>query len=93
VQSFLQKRSVAELEEMCARASLPYSRIAKPWDLFEDAHLLASSGFHEVTLSDGSRAKVPALPMQFGADRLPLRHDLPSPGQHNAEILNPLRKT
>ncbi len=92
VQSFLQKRNVAELEEMCARAGLPYSRIAKPWDLFEDAHLLASGGFHEVTLSDGSRAKVPALPMQFGTDRLPLRHDLPSPGQHNAEILDPLRK-
>ena len=92
VQSFLKKRSVAELEEMCARAGLPYSRIAKPWDLFEDPHLLASGGFHEVTLSDGSRAKVPALPMQFGTDRLPLRHDLPSPGQHNAEILDPLRK-
>ena len=45
-----------------------------------------------MTLSDGSRAKVPALPMQFGTDRLPLRHDLPSPGQHNAEILGPLRK-
>ena len=92
VQSFLKKRNVAELEEMCARAGLPYSRIAKPWDLFEDAHLLASGGFHEVTLSDGSRAKVPALPMQFGTDRLPLRHDLPSPGQHNAEILDPLRR-
>jgi crotonobetainyl-CoA:carnitine CoA-transferase CaiB-like acyl-CoA transferase len=92
VQSFLKRRHVAELEEMCARAGLPYSRIAKPWDLFEDSHLLASGGFHDVTLSDGNRAKVPALPMQFGAERLPLRHDLPSPGQHNAEIFDPLRK-
>ncbi|MCA3356596.1 MAG: CoA transferase [Roseomonas sp.] len=92
VQSFLKQRRVAELEEMCARAGLPYSRIAKPWDLFEDSHLLASGGFHDVILSDGNRAKVPALPIQFGAERLPLRHDLPSPGQHNAELLDPLRK-
>jgi crotonobetainyl-CoA:carnitine CoA-transferase CaiB-like acyl-CoA transferase len=91
VQSLLITRRVAELEAMCARAGLPYSRIAKPWDLFEDAHLAASGGLHEVTLHDGRRIKVPALPMQFGAERLPLRHDLPSPGQHNAEILDPIR--
>jgi crotonobetainyl-CoA:carnitine CoA-transferase CaiB-like acyl-CoA transferase len=90
VQSMLKKRPVAELEEMCARAGLPYSRIARPWDLFADAHLAASGGFHEVTLSDGHKTKVPALPIQFGAERLPLRHDLPSPGQHNEEILGPL---
>jgi crotonobetainyl-CoA:carnitine CoA-transferase CaiB-like acyl-CoA transferase len=92
VQSMLIKRSVAALEEMCARAGLPYSRIAKPWDLFEDEHLAASGGFHQVTLSDGRKTKVPALPMQFGAERLPLRHDLPNPGQHNEEILGPFRE-
>jgi hypothetical protein len=92
VQSMLIKRSVAALEEMCARAGLPYSRIAKPWDLFEDGHLAASGGFHQVTLSDGRKTKVPALPVQFGAERLPLRHDLPSPGQHNEEILGPFRE-
>ena len=92
VQSMLIKCSVAALEEMCARARLPYSRIAKPWDLFEDGHLAASGGFHQVTLSDGRKTKVPALPMQFGAERLPLRHDLPSPGQHNEEILGPFRE-
>jgi len=91
VQSMLITRRVAALEEMCASAGLPYSRIAKPWDLFEDRHLLASGGMHEVTLTDGRRAKVPSLPMQFGTQRLPLRHDLPSPGQHNAEILDPIR--
>jgi crotonobetainyl-CoA:carnitine CoA-transferase CaiB-like acyl-CoA transferase len=91
VQSLLIRRNVAELEEMCARAGLPYSRIAKPWDLFDDAHLAASGGFHDVTLTDGRRTKVPALPLQFGQERLPLRHDLPSPGQHNEEILGPIR--
>lgn len=91
VQSLLIRRNVAELEEMCARAGLPYSRIAKPWDLFDDAHLAASGGFHDVTLTDGRRTKVPALPLQFGQERLPLRHDLATPGQHNEEILGPIR--
>jgi hypothetical protein len=30
---------------------------------------------------------IPALPMQFGADRLPLRLPLPKPGEHNEELL------
>jgi hypothetical protein len=30
---------------------------------------------------------VPALPIQFGAERLALRSPLPTPGQHNTEIL------
>lgn len=92
VQSLLKKHSVAALEEMCARAGLPYSRIAKPWDLFTDPHLLANHGLHNVTLPDGRPAAVPALPMQFGAERLPLRLDLATPGQHTAEILDPIRK-
>ncbi len=92
VQSLRKKHSVAALEEMCARAGLPYSRIAKPWDLFTDPHLLANPGLHSVTLPDGRPAAVPALPMQFGAERLPLRLDLATPGQHTAEILDPIRK-
>jgi hypothetical protein len=31
--------------------------------------------------------------MQFGDARLPLRHDLPRPGEHDAEVLGPLRDT
>ncbi len=34
--------------------------------------------------------RIPALPMQFGAERLALRTPLPIPGEHNEEILAPL---
>ena len=45
----------------------------------------------EKTLPDGRTASVPALPVQFGAERLGVRLDLPKPGEHDAEILGPLR--
>ena len=91
VQSLLAKHEVAALETMCEAAGLPFSRIARPWDLFEDPHLLANGSLLPVTLPDGRAASVPALPMQFGAERLGVRLDLPKPGEHDAEILGPLR--
>ena len=91
VQSLLIKHDIAALETMCERAGLPFSRIAKPWDLFEDPHLKASGGLLAVTLPDGRPATVPALPIQFGADRLGVRLDLPKIGEHDEEILGPLR--
>ena len=91
VQSLLVKHDIATIETMCERAGLPFSRIAKPWDLFEDRHLKASGGLLPVTLPDGRRATVPALPIQFGTERLGVRLDLPRIGEHDEEILGPLR--
>jgi crotonobetainyl-CoA:carnitine CoA-transferase CaiB-like acyl-CoA transferase len=93
VQTLIAQHDVAALEAMCERAGLPFSRIARPWDLFEDPHLKASGGLLPVTLPDGRIAAVPALPVQFGDARLPLRLDLPKPGEHDAEILGPLRES
>ena len=91
VQSLLRKHEVAALEAMCERAGLPFSRIARPWDLLEDPHLKASGGLLPITFPDGRAGAVPALPMQFGDQRLGVRLDLPKVGEHDAEILGPLR--
>ncbi|MBR0653988.1 CaiB/BaiF CoA transferase family protein [Plastoroseomonas arctica] len=90
VATLLKKHSAAAIEAMCEKAGLPFSRINTPWDLFEDPHLLAGGGLLPVTLPDGRSVKVPALPIQFGADRLGVRHDLPRIGEHNDEILGAL---
>jgi crotonobetainyl-CoA:carnitine CoA-transferase CaiB-like acyl-CoA transferase len=76
---------------MCEKAGLPFSRIARPWDLFEDAHLKASGGLLPITLPDGRPCAVPALPIQFGSERLGVRLDLPKIGEHTEEVLGPLR--
>jgi len=91
VQSLLRKHDLATLEAMCERAGLPFARIARPSDLFEDPHLKASGGLIPITLPDGRTCHVPALPIAMDGARLPLRLDLPKPGEHDAEILGPLR--
>jgi crotonobetainyl-CoA:carnitine CoA-transferase CaiB-like acyl-CoA transferase len=89
VARLLRKHPIAELERICEEGGLPFARIQTPSDLFDDPHLNAG-GMVEITLADGKKTKVPGLPMQFDAQRLPLRSDLPRPGEHNDEILGAL---
>jgi crotonobetainyl-CoA:carnitine CoA-transferase CaiB-like acyl-CoA transferase len=86
VARLLKKHSVAELERICEQGGLPFARIQTPSDLFDDPHLNAG-GMVEMTLPDGTRTRVPGLPIQFGDERLGLRLPLPAPGQHNEEIM------
>jgi crotonobetainyl-CoA:carnitine CoA-transferase CaiB-like acyl-CoA transferase len=92
VQSLLKKHDVAALEAMCERAGLPFSRIARPWDLQDDPHLRASGGLLPITFPDGRPGAVPALPITFSGERLGVRLDLPRVGEHDAEVLDPLRR-
>ena len=86
VARLLQKHRITELEAICEQGGLPFARIQTPSDLFDDPHLNAG-GMIPLTLPDGSHTQIPALPMQFGEERLKLRTALPAPGQHNQEIL------
>jgi crotonobetainyl-CoA:carnitine CoA-transferase CaiB-like acyl-CoA transferase len=90
VARLLRKHPIAELEAICERGGLPFARIQVPSDLFDDPHL-ASGGMIELTLPDGTATRIPALPIQLGDTRLPLRAPLPRPGEHNEEILGPLK--
>ena len=87
VAKMLALRSYDELEKMCEKAGLPFARIAHPSDLYEDAHLTSGDGMIPITLQDGRKTTVPALPIQFGGERLGLRMDLPAPGEHTKELL------
>jgi crotonobetainyl-CoA:carnitine CoA-transferase CaiB-like acyl-CoA transferase len=89
VAKLLGKRPAAAIESLCEEAGLPFARIQTPSDLFEDPHLNAG-GMISLTLPDGRETRIPALPMQFGAQRLGLRSPLPKPGEHNEEILGSL---
>jgi crotonobetainyl-CoA:carnitine CoA-transferase CaiB-like acyl-CoA transferase len=86
VARLLKKHSVVELERICEEGGLPFARIQTPSDLFDDPHLNAG-GMVELTLPDGTRTRVPGLPIQFGDERLGLRLPLPAPGQDNEEII------
>jgi crotonobetainyl-CoA:carnitine CoA-transferase CaiB-like acyl-CoA transferase len=89
VNKLLRKHSLAQLERICEEGGLPFARIQTPSALFDDPHLNAG-GMVPLTMPDGQQTVIPALPMQFGDERLALRSPLPKPGEHNQEILAPL---
>ena len=66
---------------------VPFAPIARPQDLLHDPHMTATNGLIEVTLEDGSKAMLPALPIEIDGRKAGLRRDLPSAGRDQAEIL------
>ena len=79
----------AELTARLEAIGLPFAPIAKPWDLLDDPHLLASGGLLETRI-DGKTAHVPALPLELDGARLPKRRDPPLVGEHGPELLRAL---
>ena len=78
-------------------AALPYARIARPHELFEDPHLLASGGLAEIDIpADGSPAhrelhtRAPLLPIALGGMRAPLRSSPPAVGADTVSLLREL---
>ncbi|WP_404480564.1 CaiB/BaiF CoA transferase family protein [Novosphingobium sp. BL-52-GroH] len=80
---------VAKLE----KSGLPFAPIVRPDELVDDAHLNASGGLLDVTLSDGTVARLPALPLEFDGQRPGLFRDLPTPDQHGDELRGRLSAT
>jgi crotonobetainyl-CoA:carnitine CoA-transferase CaiB-like acyl-CoA transferase len=86
--------STAEVAARLERCHCSWAPVGKPGDLFEDAHLLATGGLLDVFVSKvggetGPRVGIPALPLEFGADRARgvLKRQPPRVGEHNAEVL------
>jgi crotonobetainyl-CoA:carnitine CoA-transferase CaiB-like acyl-CoA transferase len=79
-----------ELMARCDELGLPYAPIAKPEDLFDDPHLQRSGGLAAVTLQNGVKTNVPALPIEMDGRRFGTRIDLPRVGEHSAELLRAL---
>jgi len=80
-----------ELMEKLEATGLPFAPITRPEELFDDAHLKASDGLLEVTVTDGERAGekayLPALPLEMGGHRFGVHRDVPRKGQHTREVL------
>ena len=68
-------------------SGLPFAPVARPDDLFDDPHLRESGGLLNVTLADGSHTHLPALPLEMNDRKFGVVRDLPSPGEHTAEVL------
>jgi crotonobetainyl-CoA:carnitine CoA-transferase CaiB-like acyl-CoA transferase len=70
----------------CERIGLPFSPINRPEDMFDDPHLAFPGAMLDVSVANGRKAPVPALPLEFDGTRPGLRLDVPTAGQHTAAI-------
>ena len=86
----------AELMGRCEALGLPFAPIAKPGDLFEDPHLLASGGLLETEMrgaegaAGGAPARavagLPGLPISMDGARFGLRRQPPGAGADGVAI-------
>ena len=86
-----------ELAQRFESRGLPYATITRPQALFDDPHLLATGGLapNEVPADASSAGKPvstrsPLLPLTLDGQRLPLRRNPPSIGQHSRQVLQAL---
>ena len=75
-----------ELSRICENVSLPFAPIMRPDELFDDPQLNSLGGMVEVSLPDGRKTSLPALPLELDGRRLGLRLDVPRAGEHSITI-------
>jgi crotonobetainyl-CoA:carnitine CoA-transferase CaiB-like acyl-CoA transferase len=87
----LAHRRAAELASVLEAHGLPFAPIRKPEELFDDPHLKATGGLADITLPDGERAGQTAqttlFPFTMDGQRLGVRLNPPTLGQHTLELL------
>ena len=84
-------RSADELAALFEKAGLPFAPIRKPEELYDDEHLLATGGLADITLPDGARAgetaRTTLCPFTMDGQRLGVRLNPPTLGEHTEELL------
>ena len=80
-----------ELAALFERVGLPFAPIRKPEELYQDEHLLATGGLADITLPDGERAGqrvgTALFPFTMAGQRLGVRLQPPTRGQHTPDLL------
>jgi crotonobetainyl-CoA:carnitine CoA-transferase CaiB-like acyl-CoA transferase len=75
------------LIEKLEGTGLPFAPIARPEDMFDDPHLLASGALEPTTLTDGTATLLPRLPIQMQNHDVSGDAKLPQPGEHTDSAL------
>ena len=86
VSHFTRAEIIAKLEN----SGLPFAPIARPEDMFDDPHLIASGGLEPVTLPDGRETMLPLLPIEMAGRRLGTSPNIPAVGEDSDAILTAL---
>ena len=86
----LKPHNLSQIVEILESFGLPFAPIMRPDQLLDDPHVNHPGATVEVTLSNGVRAKVPTLPIEYNGARPSLYQDLPKIGEHNEAIAQEL---
>ncbi len=86
----LKTHNLSQIVEILESFGLPFAPIMRPDQLLDDPHVNHPGATVEVTLSNGVRAKVPTLPIEYNGARPSLYQDLPKIGEHNEAIAQQL---
>jgi crotonobetainyl-CoA:carnitine CoA-transferase CaiB-like acyl-CoA transferase len=86
--------SVTEIAAIFESKGLPFAPITRPEELYDDEHLLASGGLANIVLPDGDRAgqttQTTLFPFTMDGQRLGVRLNPPTKGEHTDSILTGL---
>jgi len=87
VHKMIKTCSLADVLVKCEQAEIPFSPIARPEDLFEDAQLNDGNSLIEVTLPNGDKTKLPRLPFRLEGQDDDTEAHLPTIGENTEEIM------
>ncbi len=80
----------AEVTARLDKASVPFSPIARPEDLYDDPQLNDGLGLLETVLPAGVTAKLPRIPLEMGGHDFGLRRNPPQIGEDTTDLLRDL---
>ena len=80
-------QDIADLETMLDQLNIPFSRINRPEDMFNDPHVLRDGGLVTATDVNGQKFRSPALPIELDGQSLGADLIVPELGQHTADVL------
>lgn len=84
------EHTVAELAAALEAASIPFSEVRRPHDLFDDPQMNANGRMLETRMLQGQMTKLPTLPLDIDGHSPTMRHQPPQAGEHTDEILRDL---
>lgn len=80
-----------EIVIRCEKGGIPFAPIVKPEDLFDDIQLNHNERLLKTEFPDGTRTRMPRLPIEYGNTDLGIRKDPPSSiGQDTEKVLTEL---
>ena len=83
----MRQSQAAELSAVFKQHGLLFAAIAKPEDLFDDPHLLATGGLAAMSLADERVTRVPLMPLTLDGERLNLQVNPSRLDEHTDALL------